>query len=283
MRRILFIILLCASYFAKAQTTEILTNNDIVKLTKLGLPPSSIITKIKNSKSHFDVSVDALVKLKEDQVSGDVVSEMINANSNENKDIANKKDMSDPRTMRTPGIYHHNPRFANAFTAVDPTVVSSSKSGGFGTALAQRYTLGLAKNKERSYLSGTNSRRQIPEARPVFYFYFDLNTTRISPSLWWFNSAASPNEFALLMFKQNDDNREMVVATSNSYSHNIGIDEKQKIEFKYEQVAEGIYKVVPAEPLEKGEYCFVYTGSVPTTYSNNKVFDFGINVPSSRK
>src|SRR5437762_4828171 len=156
MKTVFLILILCISYCSIAQNnTETLTNNDIIKLTKLGLPPTAIISKIKNSKTHFDVTVDGLVKLKEDGVNGDVVSEMINANSGEQKEAAGKKDMSDPKTMRTAGIYFYNSKdSARLFIPIDPTVVSNSKSGGFGTALAQHYTYGIAKNKMKSSLSG---------------------------------------------------------------------------------------------------------------------------------
>jgi hypothetical protein len=277
MKKILLALMFCIPILSIAQT-ETLTNADIVKLTKLDLPSTAIISKIKNSKTHFDVGIDALVALKKQGVSADVISEMINSGSSEQQAIANQKDLSDPKTMRAAGIYYYSKSSPNSlFTQIDPTVVSSSKSGGFGTALAQRYTAGLVKNKEKSSLSGANSRRQIKHTKPKFYFYFNGQTNQMASELWWFNSASSPNEFALVKLTENRDNREMVVATSNAYGHSIGIDEKQKIDFDYEQVSDGIYKVSPKNSLEVGEYCFIYTGSVPTTYSNNKVFDFGIS------
>ena len=75
MKTVIFILFLCFPIFSSAQTsTETLTNADIVKLSSLNLPSSAIISKIKNSQSRFDVSVDALVELKKQGVNGDVIN-----------------------------------------------------------------------------------------------------------------------------------------------------------------------------------------------------------------
>ena len=60
-------------------TGEILTNADVIKLSKLDLPSSAIISKIQNSQTNFDVTVNAIADLKKQGVKGDVINEMINA------------------------------------------------------------------------------------------------------------------------------------------------------------------------------------------------------------
>lgn len=52
---------------------EILTNEDIVKLTEAGLADSVIVAKIKGSVCKFDISTDALVALKREGVSDAVI------------------------------------------------------------------------------------------------------------------------------------------------------------------------------------------------------------------
>lgn len=244
---------------------ETLTNDDIVKLSKLELPSAAIISKIDNSLTHFDVSVDALVNLKKQGVAADVVSEMIKASAHEQKVMASHKDMSDPKTMRKTGIYYYNPKDTAAlFISVDPTVISTSKSGGFGTKLLQSYTYGISKNKLVSSLAGAESMRRIYESKPIFYFYTNPRTS------------TSPNEFALVKLKEKSSSRQMTVGTSNAYGTALGIDDDQKIPFGYDKVADGIFKVYLSETLEEGEYCFIYTGSAPTIFSNKKVYDFGV-------
>ncbi len=264
-RVLIFALSLLLPIFSLAQSNVILSNADIVKLSSLDLPPSAIISKIKNSKTHFDVSVEALVELKKNNVHGDVISEMITASSHEQAVADGQKDMNDPKTMRKPGIYYYNKSDpTNLFIPIDATSVSATKTGGLGTRLAQSYTYGIVKNKYISSLSGAHAHREIPHSKPKFYFY--LNNSNVG----------SPNDFALVKLKEKRNTREMTIASANSYGASIGIDDKEKIDFNYERIADGIYKVYAKEPMDIGEYCFVYIGAVPGIFSGYKVYDFSI-------
>jgi len=251
--------------WGSAQRGTILTNADIVKLSSLDLPPSAVISKIKNSKTHFDVSVEALVELKKNNVHGDVISEMITASSHEQAVVDGQKDMNDPKTMRKAGIYYYNKSDpTNLFIPIDATGVSATKTGGLGTRLAQSYTYGIVKNKYVSSLSGAHAHREIPHSKPKFYFYLSNS------------NVGSPNDFALVKLKEKRNAREMTIASENSFGASIGIDDKEKIDFNYELIADGIYKVYAKEPMDIGEYCFVYIGAVPGIFSGYRVYDFSI-------
>lgn len=95
---------------------------------------------------------------------------------------------------------------------------------------------------------------------------------------WFFASATSPNEFALVKLNQKRDSREMTVARENNFGESSGVSNKVKVDFDYTEEAEGVYKVTFKKPLAKGEYCFVYASATPSSYSNDKVFDFSIQV-----
>lgn len=112
---------------------------------------------------------------------------------------------------------------------------------------------------------------------PVFYFYFERSADR-NPDSWFFAAATSPNEFVLVKLNENKNNRELVVGNVNAYGGTSGVPEKMKIQFDYVKVSEGIYKVTFKQPLVKGEYCFLYANATPTSFSNDKVFDFGIKM-----
>lgn len=265
MKKLAVLLLLLCPVIVRSQSTTILTNTDIIKLTSLELPPTAIISKIKNSQTHFDVSVDSLVELKKHLVNGEVLSEMIAASSKEHAAAESKKDLNDPKTMRKQGIYYYNKSDpANLFIPIESTVVSGTKAGGFGTRLAQSYTYGIAKNKYTSSLSGAHAHREIPHSKPKFYFY--IGTT----------SVETPNDFALIKLKEKKNSREMTIATANAYGASLGIDDKEKVDFNYEKIADGIYKVYAKEPLDMGEYCFIYTGTAPGIFSRTRVYDFSI-------
>jgi hypothetical protein len=58
---------------------EIVTNSEVITLTKAGLDKAVIINKINTSRTSFDLSTDELIKLKHAGVSDDVVHAMLTA------------------------------------------------------------------------------------------------------------------------------------------------------------------------------------------------------------
>ena len=271
------ILLALIGFRASAQTkTDTLTNAKVIKLSKLGLQPSIVITKIQNSYNIFDVSTDGLINLSDNGVPSEVINEMMRVDAQAKNALANKKDMKVPLTKRATGIYYYNPKDSiEPLKQVDPTVISTNKSGGLGIAMAQAYTMGLAREKIKSSLSGGNSHLQIEETSPVFYFYFERTADRTADS-WFFATATSPNEFVLAKLSENSNNRVLQVGDMNAYGGTSGVSNGAKIPFDYVKVSEGIYKVTFKQPLKNGEYCFLYANATPTSFSNDKVFDFGI-------
>jgi hypothetical protein len=262
---------------------DTLTNKSIVSLTKIGLPPATIISKIRTSITSFDVSVNALIELQKDGVNSDVINEMIKVDQGSNTSSEKQVNSDNPNAMQKPGIYVYNPKDSvKILKRVDPTVTSTDKTGGFGSAIAQNMTAGIAKDKIKSDLAGDKSHLQISNATPTFYFYFENNANPNADS-WFFSSATSPNEFALVKLDQKKNSREMVVGDMNAYGKSSGIPNKMKVPFDYTEVSDGIYKVTFSTPLDQGEYCFLYTSSTPSRFTNNKVFDFGIPIQTAKK
>lgn len=265
------------SFPSSAQNKQdILTNETVATLHKKGLGASIIINKIKTSKSTFDVSTDALIKLKDDGIPDDIVSAMIESADKNKVEIV---DLNDPLSKHRSGIYHYNPNDSlKTLSRIDPTVVSSGKAGGLGQAMAYQYTNGISQIKSTSVLSGPNAHKQINGKSVTFYFYFERGNTQLNQvgaMNWWFATASSPNEFALVKTVQKKDSRQFDTGSQNAYGASVGIEEKQKIRFSYVEVADGIFKITINGDLKPGEYCFIYTGSTPSMYSNDKVFDFG--------
>jgi hypothetical protein len=62
---------------AKAEAAAQLTNDQIVEMTKAGLPLSVVLSKIKTSPCQFDTGTDALIKLKKAAVPDDVIVAMM--------------------------------------------------------------------------------------------------------------------------------------------------------------------------------------------------------------
>src|SRR5688500_18794812 len=71
---------LSAALVANAQS-EIMTNEEVITLTKAGLSPSLIVGKIRTSQTNFDVSTDSMIKLKQAGVTDDIIAAMLEAKS----------------------------------------------------------------------------------------------------------------------------------------------------------------------------------------------------------
>lgn len=272
--KLLSMLFVLAFIASNAQTKlDTLTNEKIIQLTKIGLQPSVIINKIHTSVTSFDVSTDALINLSSNSVSADVINEMMKINTDHRSDEISQKDINNPNAMHSPGIYLYNPNDSEKpLKKVDPTVVGSTESHG-----ASYY--GFGGGGSISNISGGDSKLQINDLFPTFYFYFENNANPMINN-WWFAIATSPNEFALVKLIEKKDSRSFQtgkVSSGGGYSGaSSGIPEKVKVPFDYTEIAEGIYSVTFKQPLKSGEYCFVYASEAPGRYSNNKIFDFGI-------
>ena len=175
------------------------------------------------------------------------------------------KDKKDPKTWHDEGLYYYNANNPNSlFTLIDPSMPNGTKTGGYGQRMAQGYSAGFAKAKTEAILSGANSKTVIKEKSPVFYFYFKSDNL-------------SPKAFALVKLTEKKHERLMVTGTHNAYGSSTGIDEKQIVDFSYEKLSDGIFKVFTKEPLKEGEYCFYYIGKSESSFAEG-FYDFGISV-----
>jgi hypothetical protein len=62
-----------------ASSSDVLQNQDIVKMVKASFDDATIVAKIGSSKCHFDTSTDALIQLKQSGVSAAVIKAIIGA------------------------------------------------------------------------------------------------------------------------------------------------------------------------------------------------------------
>ncbi len=260
---ILFLFCFSGNYLS---AQEVLTDSSIANLHKMGLGPSLIISKIKTCKTNFDVSTTALVQLKSKGIDDEVIAEMMNA---EDRDKNNNANPNDPKSPHEAGIYYLE---SDNMVQLEPSVVSTAKSG---STMLTSMTYGLAQTQNKSVLDGANSKSQLQEKSPVFYFYFDVTKTSLS-NQYSFSAATNPKEFILVKFKSNSKRREMVTGSWDPWSGGSnGIDEKYKTPFEFEKVAPGIFKVYFNKDIQPGEYCFIYGGAA-NGRGNNQVFDFGV-------
>jgi hypothetical protein len=291
MKKYLFVIsiftalIATSSLFAQVKNDTV-RNETILKMTKAKLGDKIILSKISSSPNKFDISTDALIKLKENNVSDTVVNLMVykqsliesysDKNSSANSDGSNY-------TFKNSGIYFKK---NNKYTTLDPTLVTSSSA-----------QMGLVSSTNMAQIEGGEANYQFTET-PEFYFNFspekkDLNKSNANNTDNYMDvilnsgTAVSPNEFKLVKLKVGKGKREYqsgktggVYGGKTDYS----IGDKYIVTFKYEKISDNTYKIILPNGLAPGEYCFVYLSNnannnpyfVALGQNKNKVFDFGI-------
>jgi hypothetical protein len=272
---------------ANKSTEELLTNETIVSMTKAGFSPTLIVSKIKSSKTTFNVSTPEMLRLKHEGVAEVVIEVMVLASqlavTTNGQPVSAKTDPHNPLSPHEAGIYLMKENDGrHEMLQLEPSIYSQAKSGGF---FKSAMTYGIAKVKSKAVLAGEHAKLQVNEARPVFYFYFELKNAGLSGSgNQWLSSATSPNEFVLIRMESKKNSREVTVGQFNVFGAQGGALDKYTTQFDYEKLASGVYKVTPKENLANGEYCFFYGGAAPqATYGmvaagSPKVFDFGVRV-----
>jgi len=254
-----------------------LTNDDIVKMVQAKLPDAVIVAKIKSSACKFDNSTDALIKLQQTGVSGAVLAAMAEGGAPAQPGAGDPPpDLNDPASPHDPGIYYvrQNPG-GRRMTNLEPSVYSGGKTSGVFT---MALTHGISHAKWKAVVRGNMAALRITEARPTFYFYFEMKSGTLSYSGGWGGGASSPNEFILAHMEKKTDDRELVMGQANAFGASTGTQSKDTVPFDFEKVKPGIYKVQPRSDVEPGEYCFYYGGSAQAMgATGGKVFDFGIN------
>lgn len=265
MKKLFYLLFFCFITLAISAQTEKLTNQSVLDMIEMGFSDDVILTKIKTSEVNFDTSIEAIKILKQKKVSDAVIMAIMNGN--------NKAEKADATDLKT-GIYVQQDGDA---LKILPTVFSGTKTNTLGAA----FSYGIASAKIKSVMNNAQSTNVINNAQPEFWFYFtkqDNNNFNVGASNWWFASASSPNEFALVKLVEKKNKRELTTGKVNAYSgSNLGVDDKSTIPFNIEIIDDYTYKVIPKESLENGEYCFFYQGTIPQGgFTNQSVFDFSI-------
>lgn len=254
---------------AQEASSDILTNSKIVEMVRLGLGEAIIFASIESSPNDFDMSTNMLIALKKDGVTDAIITAMMKAGKDDSRKVV---DMNDPLSPHRPGIYYRDD--AGQLVELLSTVTSQNKSkGGFGTAISY----GIAKTKTVTRITGPHARQRF-DAAPKFYFYFNSQTVAFdqnASNAYGFLSATNPNEFVLARLQPDKDVRELEIGSVNYYTQETGIDEKHTVPFELKQVAPGIFEVTTG-PLTLGEYCFMFAGSAPSAWGQQRVYDFGL-------
>ena len=267
MKRAIIIFSACFLFLiTKAQNNDTLTNETIIKLSKSGFGAQVLKSKMSTSPARFDVSLNGMMNLKENNVPEDVINLMIKypggyAPTDE------LKAGNEIKQQRNSGIFFIKPeaeKIEMAYSYIDRKKTDKT---------AQYLVSGLINANMRAIMNEEHASFEITGNRPKFQFVFD--TLKGADEDSWFGRSSTPQDFILVKFRSVNRNRELVVGKSNGFRDKIEIKENQKVLFNYEKIAPGIYEVFPISDLGPGEYGFIFSKSSWDTQSG-KVYDFRI-------
>jgi hypothetical protein len=211
-----------------------------------------IVAKIRGSQSKFDTSPAVLISLKQQGV-GDAILEAMTQPSAPAPPAAPTVDTNDPLTYHDPGIYiMKDDRGVQKLTLMEPNSYSQMRHG---MPLPLPVPIPIT-HKWKASVRGVHARLQLDDPKPAFYFYFGdpLNGPGRSPSPM---RASGPNQYTLAHFDLKQDHRELEIGGMNiAVGFSMGISSRQAVDFDFERLASGVYKVWPRTHLDAGEYCF---------------------------
>lgn len=280
--------LLAISALLAAQ--QVLNNEAIIKLAKVGLSDDVIISTINSTAGSYSTSADGLIALKTAGVSDSVLAAMVVKSTPAGASTTSAAAPStataaanpdDPNFPHEVGIYIYGesaPAWSK-MTMLEPNVYTQGKTGGM---FASAMTYGIAKVKMKAVLRGAHANARISDTNPVFYFYFEQQGAGLSQATSIFGGTSTPNEYTLLKFDVKSETRETIIGKANAFGASGGTDDKAVVNFTYTNLRPGVYKVILADPLQPGEYGFISSGgSIGVgpmgSTTNSRVFDFGTN------
>lgn len=266
----------------KAVVVPALTNQDVIDLVKSGFGEDLIIAQVQTAKSKlFDLTTKGLIALKGAGVSDRVLTVMMGS-PDPGKAVPPAAPTSAAPSLNAPAAPSANAHEAGIYlqeedgrlTQLEPAVFSGGKTGGM---LTSALTYGIKKAKWKAVVRSPRANQRVYTALPVFYFYFEKNTSGLSNTSVLFG-ASSPNEFVLARMSSDKNERQLIVGEMGALGSSTGTRSEDTISMKVEKIQSGVYKVTLESPLTEGEYCFFYAAGASSFMAagSGKLFDFGV-------
>jgi hypothetical protein len=273
---VLLVYALCLTTLATAQQNSAgahnstpLTDQDIILMAKLKFDDATIVKTIQVHDTNFDLSVPALVKLKEAGGTQTVIQAML-AKLNDGTKAPPSEHSSYTVTPVSPvsanlleevGVFI---REQGKLLAMEPEIVNW-RTGGVLKSMA---TAGLDKGHVNGSVAGLHSKLKL------------TSPTYMSPDVLEFYihcvEGGSAAEYQLLHLWEKGDRREFRSVTGGVL-HASGGAQDNVVHFDYEKIEPRIYKVTVPR-LSVGEYGFLAPGASESanTASQGKIYTFEI-------
>jgi hypothetical protein len=226
----------------RAQQT--LDNASVIKLSKSGLSEDLIVQTVTASAGHYDTSTDALIALKQAGITDKEIGAMLNKNLNPNGPAAVASNGSAlPPGVDEIGVYYKDKN--GTWVEFQPEIVNY-KSGGVLKSIA---TEGLVKGDKNGHVPGKSAALTLNHPVEVLIY---------APE------GTAPNEYQLLLLRQNSNNREFRSETGGVF-HSSGGAERDRKDFTSTKIGPRLYTFTLGPEFKPGEYGILPPGSVSST------------------
>lgn len=265
---------------------EVLTNDDIKRMTSAGVPAGAIAAKIGVSQTDFDTSVEGLIDLASAGVDKTVIEAMTKAAAvpvpsgsvPSGSVAAPSADSAMPfagTPCTTAGIFSEQD---GSLAALEAASLRLGKKGGL---FMQNLTYGMTSSKNLGIVTGAKSPTRIANRSPVFLFCLEKDSQAFSaPGI---RDVLNPSDIFLIPARTNARKKQRTI-TLNKVSVWQGEprasppDDVQ--EMTYQELAAGVYRVTPVNELEAGEYAFYkpvfQSEPSKSTGASSRVYAFGV-------
>ena len=240
------------------QSRNLLTNEDVMRMARLKFDDTTIIKTIQLSDANFDLTVAALVKLKDQGVSQTVIQAML-AEGSPKRETASDK-VTDPQSAAAklqPGTYRWTGREWLAMQSI-------SMSGGGGKHMAKMLVPGLTPQMVWTFHDG-RAPIQLRDGKPLFCVKL-----MVVPA----GTPYAPNgrNLTIVKFDEKSDRRELQVTSGGNFvTYKAGVGKNRLPEIEISEISAGTFLVSPKEELSSGEYLITQFAMAGSGY------DFGFH------
>lgn len=241
-------------------------------MTKSQFDDATIVKTIQAFDTNFDLSVAALVALKDAGVTQPVIQAMLATSSGRHEerptdrsvnpaDAASPTDAANPREYSAkqlqPGTYYWTQGSWHPMQQL-------TMSGGGATHMAKMFVPGLTPQMVWTF-RGATAPVQITESHPFFCVKF-IAVPRGLPY------APSPRDIAIARFDEKKDHRELQVTSGgNLLTFKAGLGKDRLPELTVTSLDDATVLLTPTAPLRAGEYI------ISTVSMGNMGYDFGFH------
>ena len=234
-----------------------LMNADVTRMFEAGLTETTIVQVIQKGPSNFDISPDALIKLKQQGVTAKIIEAMVATRTTPNSPTPTETGIN------SKGVFAQN---GAEWKRIEE--VSSIEVRNVGN-ISSAVTMGIKEVRVICVFRGEKAELQLNNPRPVF---------RIA------GIGVSARDVYIIAMRLNPDRRDLEMGRSGLIKKlSYGFRKRDVRDVTVKRLGDDLLEVTPKENLEPGEYIMVLGGvAVPLTSPGQRSGSRTVGVPVGR-